>query len=202
LKIENLNKKDLNEYDPTKDKDVIIWEKSRKLSWEDFQGIPDSKNEYGALTESIGYQKADPVTRKNENQLEFSLGNIKTYALFRKSGSWVKKSVLESQNQELILEHEQGHFDISEIFRRRFEQELRKASLKIHLCKGKNPKEIQENADRKIEKILRKIGKVVNTKRDQYNEKYENETEHGIKTEIQKKYTTEIQTLLKDSKIT
>ncbi len=58
---------------------------------------------------------------------------------------------------------------------------------------------MQKNADKRTEKILTKIGRVVNTKRDQYNEKYENETEHGINTEIQKQYTIEIQKLLKDS---
>ncbi len=137
MKIENLNGKDLNEYDPTKDKDVIIWSKDRKLKWEDFQGIPDTKSKHIALTNSIGYQKTDPMINENGKQFEFKLGNIKTYALFRKSGSWVKESVLNTPNQDVILEHEQGHFDIGEIFRRQFENALRNASKKtIHVKEG------------------------------------------------------------------
>lgn len=196
LNIESLGKDDLNDYDPTKDEDVIIWSKDRKLTWNDFLGIPDSKNSHTALTRSIYYHKADPIIKKNGSECEFQLGNIKTYTLFRKSGSWVKLSFLTSRNEDQLLEHEQGHFDIGEIYRRIFEAELKKEVEKIHQCRGNSIEEIQKNADRKTEKILNRLGNIVLTKRNQYNEKYENETNHGIIPDIQKKYTVDIQTQL------
>jgi len=197
LKIEDLNKDALNEYDPTLDEDVIGWSKDRKLTWADFKGSPDPDDKHIALTNSIGYRKCDPEIIKNKSGYEIKLVNIKTFALFRKSSSWVKESVLSGQNRNIILEHEQGHFDISEIFRRKFEKELQIASKKTYLCRGNSPNERQSYAGKKLEKILNKIGRVVNVQRDAYNKKYEDETAHGDNSQVQKKYTSEIRSLLK-----
>ena len=193
MNIENLDKKELNNYDPTKDGDIIIWSKDRKLAWDDFVGTPDPKDGHSALTRSVYYHKADPIIKKNGKKCEYQLGNIKTYALFRKSGSWIKFTPLTEMTEDQLLEHEQGHFDIGEIYRRIFEVELLKEAKKLHECRGSGIKEIQKNADKKTEKILKRLTRIVITKRNQYNEKYEDETNHGVNYDIQKKYTKEIQ---------
>lgn len=89
--------------------DTISWSPSYKLKWEDFQGKPDVSSKYGAISNlKIKYS----LTANNDSF------NVKVFCFFIKSKSWslFKKS-------DTLLMHEQGHFDITELFARK----LRKA---------------------------------------------------------------------------
>ena len=84
--------------------DTINWSPTYKLKWEDFQGVPDSTTEYGAVsTIPIKYS-----TRYTEKDFIFYV-----YCFFMKKKSWVRIYT----NEELI--HEQGHFNIGEVFARK-----------------------------------------------------------------------------------
>jgi hypothetical protein len=83
---------------------LVDWNASRKLTWEDFKGPvdPDSKN--AALTSSsinieFGY---------DDEGLEYSIK-----CSFNKQKSWVR-----IRNTE-VLAHEQGHFDLAELHARK-----------------------------------------------------------------------------------
>jgi hypothetical protein len=83
---------------------LIDWNATRKLTWEDFKGSvdPDSKN--AALTSSsinieFGY---------DDDGLEYSIK-----CSFNKQKSWVR-----IRNTE-VLAHEQGHFDLAELHARK-----------------------------------------------------------------------------------
>ena len=89
--------------------DTIYWQPSYKLKWEDFQGIPDSSSKDGAISR--------PVIKYHLSANEDSF-NVKVICFFIKSKSWSKFK----KNDTLLL-HEQGHFDIAELFARK----LRKA---------------------------------------------------------------------------
>lgn len=92
-----------------KDKDYINWEKSRRLTWDDFKATPVKMGNTAALTTThLGF--AYNVVN----------GSV-TYIIdcrFQKSRSWglVKN--------DWILSHEQGHFDIAEIFARKLKKAL------------------------------------------------------------------------------
>ena len=83
---------------------LIPWSASRKLAWSDFKGTPDSHSPNAALTSS------------NIN-IEFGYDDDRfQYAIkcnFDKNRSWVR-----IKNNE-VLAHEQGHFDIAEIYARK-----------------------------------------------------------------------------------
>jgi lipopolysaccharide export LptBFGC system permease protein LptF len=83
---------------------LIPWSASRKLTWSDFKGTPDSHSSNAALTSS------------NIN-IEFGYDDKGfQYAIkcnFDKNRSWVR-----IKNNE-VLDHEQGHFDIAEIYARK-----------------------------------------------------------------------------------
>lgn len=90
--------------------DRIEWSASRKLTWEDFTGIPDPLSPNAALTSSAinieyGYDK---------NGLKHSIR-----CRFNKSKSWVKIK------NDYILNHEQRHFDIAEVHARKLHKEIK-----------------------------------------------------------------------------
>jgi hypothetical protein len=83
---------------------LIPWSASRKLTWSDFTGRPDPNSPNAALTSS------------NIN-IDFSYNEKGfTYFItcnFNKNRSWVR-----IRNND-VLTHEQGHFDIAEIYARK-----------------------------------------------------------------------------------
>ena len=81
--------------------DTIHWRSNYKLKWEDFQGKPDTTTiDLAVCASEITYQYK-VVTGK----LTFSID-----CFFDKKRSWIK------HNMQVILDHEQGHFDISKLF--------------------------------------------------------------------------------------
>lgn len=92
----------------------ILWTKDRKLTWDDFQAPTDSTMpKVAALTfSSIIYR------RSCENgQLR---GTVQ--AVFKKKKSWVNPNM----KTDYHLEHEQLHFDITELYARRLRGALEK----------------------------------------------------------------------------
>jgi len=98
----------------TKAQDTIYWSPNYKLKWTDFKGIIDSSSEHGAISYiGINYK----LSAKGQN---FSY-TILTY--FASLKSWVRIFT------EKSLIHEQGHFDIAEIFARKFRQAIKQYKL-------------------------------------------------------------------------
>lgn len=90
--------------------DTIYWQPATKLQWDDFQAKPDSSSRFSAATSSgIVWWYAYKA-----GIFSFS---VKTY--FAKKRSW-KRGALTSR----MLQHEQGHFDITEIFARKLRQKV------------------------------------------------------------------------------
>jgi predicted secreted Zn-dependent protease len=80
------------------------------------------------------------------------------------------------------LNHEQGHYDITEIFARKMRQEL---SIKKYRRK---------NVQVKIEAIMNKYIE----KKNECQDKYDIETNHSLNTDSQKKWTEYIRSQLID----
>lgn len=83
---------------------LIPWSAARKLTWDDFKGTPDPHSSNAALTSSninieLGY---------NDKGFQYSIK-----CTFDKNRSWVR-----IKNND-VLAHEQGHFDIAEIYARK-----------------------------------------------------------------------------------
>lgn len=99
--------------------DKIVWDIHHRLSFEDFRGTPDSDTDVveGEL-EITGLAKISKAliihVRHNENIATFSI-----YAAMDRERSWIK-----SQNDSASLKHEQGHFDITEIYARKLRKEI------------------------------------------------------------------------------
>jgi hypothetical protein len=87
-----------------KDTEFINWNESNKLIWDDFKAAPQKNGDVAALTAThLGFSYT-MVNGKISYNIE---------CRFEKNRSWglVKN--------DWILQHEQGHFDIAEIFARK-----------------------------------------------------------------------------------
>lgn len=93
-----------------KSDDLIHWNKRHQLSWNDYQGKPGSDATAAASTATylgVEYSFKDG-----------KLGYVITCS-FSRSRSWGM------HKNDHILAHEQGHFDIAEIFARKLHQRLK-----------------------------------------------------------------------------
>ncbi|MEM6722386.1 MAG: hypothetical protein AAF598_00035 [Bacteroidota bacterium] len=100
--------------------EILHWEKTRKLSWADFQGFPHAGSAYqliGALTSSGIYYDKSCVN----GYIAFDV-----QAYFEKHNSWVRDEARTDQH----LSHEQVHFDITELYSRKITQALKEKSFK------------------------------------------------------------------------
>ena len=92
-----------------KGEDTLSWSSSRRLEWADYKGKPDPGSDAAASTATyLGFEYSI------HNQ-DFS---FKISCRFSKNNSW---GVVKN---EYILSHEQGHFDIAEIFARRLNKKM------------------------------------------------------------------------------
>lgn len=84
--------------------DSIYYSLSRKLTWDDFKGRPETGNAAVAITNSGFGFNMGARTKGNSMQL-----NVTVNCSFNKAHSWVKKGY----DNDYVLNHEQHHFDIS-----------------------------------------------------------------------------------------
>ena len=117
----------------TQDANLIPWKETTKLAWTDFNGLPNNSSPYKALTESS--MTAEISGKNTEAHI-----SIKTF--FDKNRSWVK----EIKTEEL-LGHEQLHFDITELWSRKFRQKLKGKSFSFKTFQ-RDLKTIQSEIDK------------------------------------------------------
>ncbi|WP_140485982.1 hypothetical protein [Flavobacterium sp. GSA192] len=151
---------------------TIEWSKERKLTWFDFKRKPASDNyPFGAETSCIFTLKSNTVSLINKPK-------IKITNSFHCDESWVKTKNLENQS---LLEHEQLHFDLSEIYARKLRKIISENKFNsFNLVKESN-KLFYEYFD------LNKERQIL----------YDKETNHGRDTLEQKKWKKMIETELK-----
>ncbi|WP_418604011.1 hypothetical protein [Hwangdonia sp.] len=150
----------------SKMKDVEIW--NSQITWKSFKGVPDKKSKFDAyiLTEFRGL----------ENKVYNYPPAILT-SILKPHNSWRKKT-RDTTFNHLLLEHEQRHFDITEIHKN-------KALDSVNKSWGKNSNEIK------------KIISFFNEKENEYQKYYDSITNHGLDSIAQKKINIELLNQLK-----
>ena len=140
---------------------------ARKLTWEDFKASPDPHSSNAALTSSsinieFGY---------DDERLQYSIR-----CAFDKNRSWVR-----IRNSD-VLAHEQGHFDIAEVFARKLNQAMKEYHFNAKTV-SKDVNDIYEN--------------MMNLHR-QAQEQYDKETDYSRSKTRQEEWLKKIQQQLKD----
>ncbi|WP_185247130.1 hypothetical protein [Chryseobacterium bernardetii] len=152
---------------------IIEWSPNTKLNKNDFRGkIPDNTINHAGTASNIGYEVVST---------SIWTGRIKmrTYAIFSKSESWLNEDFY----TEDLLNHEQKHFDITQIFACKLQRSINKEIR------------IPQDYYSKFSTLNTAIG-------DEYlkfQEKYDAETDHGTKLDVQKNYDKMIGLLLEEN---
>lgn len=97
------------------DEESIIWHQARKLTWDDFRGEAPGSTPVAALTASGISYSFSSYQRGDEMMIRYIVT-----ANFYPSRSWYQPRYANSN----VLAHEQLHFDITELFARKFRQRL------------------------------------------------------------------------------
>ncbi len=154
------------------EQDLIAWSENRPLSWNDFEDKPDKRSHFDALTSaSFGFS------------YEYLSGKYYNFVIevgFDKKQSWVKK---ENATDDL-LKHEQGHFDINEIFARLCIKELLNVRVRN-----------MDDFGKKVEKTFNKVGKEMR----KFQDEYDRQTNHSKVKEKQLQWNEKIEKLLKQT---
>jgi hypothetical protein len=93
----------------------VAWSANRKLSWEDFRGIPESDNPHHALTAANLAVEA----RCKDNKFYYEVKCV-----FLPTESWSK-----NKQSAKLLAHEQLHFDLTEVHARQLRKNLKELGL-------------------------------------------------------------------------
>ena len=152
-----------------RDEDSIKWQEDRRLTWDDFKAAPQKLGNTAAMTTThLGFSYS--VTN----------GTVayKIDCRFEKTKSWglVKN--------DWILRHEQGHFDIAEIFARKLNQSI-------------NEYQFNRNS---FQKDLDVIYKSVVDEKEKFQQQYDNETDYSRNKTNQEEWYKKIESELKQSK--
>ncbi len=150
-----------------RDEDTLAWSSLQKLTWADYKASPNPESDAAASTTtflSIQYH----ITGNN---LEF-----KIQSKFSKTDSWGLHKT------DYILSHEQGHFDIAEIFARKLYQKMSEYTF--------NRKTFQND--------LKKIYEEITGEKEEMQNEYDNETRHSINRTKQAEWLKKIQWMLED----
>lgn len=153
---------------------IIEWNSEYKLSWSDFLGEP-SDEVYGSAMTSYKIEVIPSDVIVDENDRIKGYDNLSVKANFYKYYSWT----IENKNE--LLHHEQLHFDIAELFARKMRKEFRK---------------LQSSKEARFTIYLECYNSLWKECRA-YQKKYDYETRHGLESEINEKWITEINEELK-----
>ncbi|HLK30912.1 MAG TPA: DUF922 domain-containing protein, partial [Puia sp.] len=146
---------------------LIDWSADRRLTWSDFKSSPDSNSPNAALTAT-------------NIKFDFSYSSDKGFQYhiscqFDKNKSWGRVKT------DYILSHEQGHFDIAEIYARKLYKAFKEYNPDI------------EKANKEVNKIYEKVMHELTETQKQY----DHETNFSINKEKQMEWLKKINEDLK-----
>jgi hypothetical protein len=145
----------------------IEWSPVKRLTWDDYLAKPSSLSDAAAITSTaLG--------------VEYHLkNNSLTYTItcrFSKTSSWGRHKT------DYILQHEQGHFDITELFARKLAKELKVYKF--------NPRKYQDDVSKIYKKLM--------DEKEEYQNKYDKETDFSRNKEQQVEWLEKIKDELDD----
>ncbi len=150
------------------DTDAIPWEEERLLTWADFKCAPVRNTEAVASTNTslgLAYQL---TSGKLTYQITCSFSKTKSWGLLK---------------TDYILAHEQGHFDITEIYARKLHHALQAYQLKT--------KTFQQDVNAIYKKIV--------WEKENFQNMYDGQSDHSRNKKVQANWEEIIATLLEET---
>lgn len=151
---------------------ALAWSATRRLTWNDFQGIAPTRGDESALTSYSLFHGATCTGKTFE---------FRVVAAFLPRQSWVRAAVLASSvENSRTLRHEQTHFDLSEVHARR----MRRYFSELFEPCMKTPEELDALAQRFVRE------------ESAAQRRYDEETSHGRVPKKQSEWESEVGRLL------
>lgn len=138
-----------------KDEPTISWNEFQLLSWADFKAKPINSSSAVAITAS-GITFGFSISQTDSKQVVGFTTEV--FAHFYPEQSWYKIEATDSN----ILGHEQLHFDITELFARKFRQRISQLMISNN-----------------VRTELKEIHNIINTELSKMQNKYDIETDHS-----------------------
>lgn len=148
---------------------VLTWNGSYNLSWSDFKGKPNTSSDAVAITAS-GITFGFSITQKSNNEVVGFTTDVKAH--FYPEQSWYK---IERADRH-ILGHERLHFDITELYARKFRYRI--SQLRV---------------TNTLKRQLKRIHNDINNELSEMQNKYDSETDFSRNFELQAKWKTYIE---------
>jgi predicted secreted Zn-dependent protease len=144
------------------DEEFIEWSPASKLTWDDYLAKPSSLSDAAAITSTaLGIEY-----HVRNNKLSY-----KITCRFSKTRSWGRFKT------DYILQHEQGHFDITEIFARKLAKTIQEYDF--------NPRQYQHD--------LSDIYKRIMDEKEDFQNQYDKETDFSRNKERQAEWLKKIE---------
>lgn len=164
---------------------VIIWSKDSFLTLSDFQAESNPAT-FEDSHSVVKYRYTWTVNSdKMGSQILFFIENIQLSAEFHPLLSWVRIS----QDNNALLKHEQGHFDLAELVKQENLKDLQnKFYDKRFPTRGKNEEQrkqyAKEDSGKMIAKEIEKLEQILSQRRQEYDD----QTDFGNNLEKQSEY--------------
>jgi hypothetical protein len=151
--------------------EMMLWKPSLKLQWSDFKGDPPESKRIAATTASgISYSYS-----AKGNRGEYTL-DFKVQTHFYPNKSWYHPELCD----EVVLSHEQLHFDISELFARKLRGRLRDGSF-------------SENVKAEVRELFAQVNEELSA----FQNRYDLETDYSRNREAQAEWNRRISQMLR-----
>ena len=150
-----------------KNEELLEWNQNKKLVWADYKGKPDPSSDAAASTAT--YLGIEYYFKNND----FS---YKITCYFSKDKSWGLAKT------DYILGHEQGHFDIAEIFARKLNKKMKEYKFNRNTYRTE----------------LEKIYNDILDEKEKTQNQYDSETDYSRKKEQQADWLKKINKMLEE----
>ncbi|WP_297696657.1 DUF922 domain-containing protein [uncultured Eudoraea sp.] len=152
------------------EEETILWNSGQRLSWANFKAEPPKNSEIAATTASgLSYQFS--TTEENgKYELDYIISTF-----FYPNRSWYQPNICD----EVILSHEQLHFDISELYARKMRKIMDNTTF-------------TKNVKAEVKAIYRQINKEL----AEFQQVYDRETNYSRNIEQQLSWNKKIKEAL------
>lgn len=151
----------------TQTSDNLILYGSRDIVWSDFKGKPSPRNKLESASTGTTI-KLNPI-HVSEDSVVLEVSNY-----FICDKSWT------ITDSAIVLEHERGHFEISEIYARKMRKQFVESKFNL------------KTLNNEVQNVFKKYDRELDLRQD----KYDLETKHSIDRKRQGEWTKQIQTEL------
>ncbi len=165
--------------------DFIVWSKDCFLRWNDFQA-ESNPAAFEDAHSTIRFRHTWTLNSdKVENKIVFFIENLHLSVEFHPVLSWYRQG----ENNDTLLRHEQGHFDLGELVKNENLENLQnKFYGKQFPTRGQNEEQrkqfAKEDSGKMISKDVKALDKILSQRRKQYDD----DTCFGQNIDAQLKY--------------